>query len=443
MIQQIVTEVAGLVGVLPKIIYIKTNDTVAQVTATGYLNNASKQGFIFSEYDMALVATKINPSDTDPQLALFQISISGGNISLVSLSGPGSVALPTIANHLAVYTNTIGALGEDATTAINGGNIQAGLSGTAGSLASFPATAASGSLLVSAVANVGNKTTTISSVAGLGQNQVITVPDVGAATGNFILSGSGGTQNITAGALQVNAGVISSGISTGGTAGGFIAYPATASNGSVRIVPVGNAGNFAVTVSPVSTQGQASVITIPDAGNAVGRFLIAASATPFVAGNIPQASGTGGLMVDSGVSFASLAPVTVSITMNTASVVGAYATPVQIVAGQAGKAIMILAAQIITEVSTPFATGGVAQLQWGNTNHAGGTVAADATIPAAEITAAASQIYTQYGVATTAVNATAAVTGLGIYFTNATGAYTNGTGSTVTVVLQYMLIPAV
>jgi hypothetical protein len=104
---------------------------------------------------------------------------------------------------------------------------------------------------------------------------------------------------------------------------------------------------------------------------------------------------------------------------------------------------MILAAQIITEVSTPFATGGIAQLQWGNTNHAGGTVAADATIPAAEITAASSQIYTQYGLATTTVTATAGVTGLGIYFTNATGAYTNGTGSTVTVVLQYMVIPAV
>ncbi len=434
-----IADYAGLSGVNPRSVYIKTNDLQSAILVAGYLNAyVQSAGQIFSNEQMALVET----TDNGVTLGWYQIHISGANTSLI-VAASGAVVLPVVDHHIATFDGTAGAIADQTGTAIQKGSLQAGLSGTAGSLISFPATAASGSLLVSAVANVGNKTTTISSVAGLGQNQVLTIPDVGAATGNFILSGSGGTQNITSGALQVNAGIISSGISTGGTAGGFIAYPATASNGSMRVIPVGNAGNFAVTVSPVSTQGQASVMTIPDAGNAVGRFLVAASATPFIAGNIPQASGTGGLMVDSGVSFASLAPVTASVTMNTASVIGAYATPVQIVAGQAGKAIMILAAQIVTEVSTPFATGGIAQLQWGNTNHAGGTVAADATIPAAEITAAASQIYTQYGVATTAVNATAAVTGLGIYFTNATGAYTNGTGSTVTVVVQYMVVPAV
>ncbi len=134
----------------------------------------------------------------------------------------------------------------------------------------------------------------------------------------------------------------------------------------------------------------------------------------------------------------------VNVTMNTAAVVGAYDTPVQIIpAPGVGYAIMLLSAQFITEVSTAFATGGDAQLQYANTANAGGLVALDATTPSAEITASASQVYTQYGLPTTTATATADITDLGIYFTNATGAFTNGTSSTVTVCASYMVIPAV
>jgi hypothetical protein len=414
MIENITTEVAGLVGVLPKIIYIETNNTIAEVIATGFLNKAVKQGYSFSEYDMALVSTKLTPSDSATQLAWFQIDISGSNTSLVSPSGPGSVTLPTITNHIATYTNTAGALGEDAATAINGGNIQAGLSGTAGYLASFPATAARGSLRLTAVANtgdtlvtisnaahgqasvysipdgggatanfiisrltgtqhitvgafqvdagiissgistggtagglwlypattttgslrivpvgnVGNFATTISDIAGLGQAQVITIPDSGAATANFILSGSGGTQHITTGAFQVDAGVISSGISTGGTAGGFIAYPATASNGSLRLVPVGNAGDFAVSISDIATQGQATVMTIPDVAAATGEFVVKTAA--FVSGNLIEASGTAGLTVDSGVATTALQLKAQVVAQQSADIGGSGAGPIDI-----------------------------------------------------------------------------------------------------------------
>lgn len=132
------------------------------------------------------------------------------------------------------------------------------------------------------------------------------------------------------------------------------------------------------------------------------------------------------------------------VTMKTADVIGAYATPVQLIAAPGvGTGILITSAAIITEVSTAFATGGNAQVQYGNTNHAGGTIALSATIPAAEITAATSQVYSMAGLAATTVTATSVVTNKGIYFTNATGAYTLGTGSTVTVALQYMIVPAV
>lgn len=131
-----------------------------------------------------------------------------------------------------------------------------------------------------------------------------------------------------------------------------------------------------------------------------------------------------------------------SVTLTAAQVRAMYATPQLIVANPGtGLAIMPVSAQIITLVSTVFAGGGVAKLQWGSTINAGGTVCLDATTPTAEITAATSQIYTQYGVATTTVTPTSTVNGQGIYFSNATGAFTGGTNSTVTIALDYMIIP--
>lgn len=132
-----------------------------------------------------------------------------------------------------------------------------------------------------------------------------------------------------------------------------------------------------------------------------------------------------------------------SVTLTQAQVQAMFATPQLIIPNPGtGLAAIPTAAQIITLVGTAaFAGGGAAQLQWGNTNHAGGTLALDATTPAAEITAAASQVYTQYGIVTTTVTPIATVNGMGLYFTNATGAFTGGAGSTVTVAVNYMVVP--
>src|SRR5689334_19399367 len=129
----------GLVGVLPSLAYIETNDPLATVLVTGYLNHEVQLGAQFSLPCIAAVSTKETPSSI-PRVGWFSISHSGANWSIISASSPaaGVVTLPTIANHLAIYTDIAGSLGEDAATAINGGNIQAGLSGTAGYLASFP-----------------------------------------------------------------------------------------------------------------------------------------------------------------------------------------------------------------------------------------------------------------------------------------------------------------
>lgn len=133
---------------------------------------------------------------------------------------------------------------------------------------------------------------------------------------------------------------------------------------------------------------------------------------------------------------------TASVTLTAAQVLAMYATPQLIVgAPPTGYAVIPTAAQIVTLVSTAFAGGGAAQLQWGSTIHAGGTLALDATTPAAEITAASSQVYTQYGVVTTTATPIANLNGLGLYFSNATGAFTGGAGSTVTISVAYMVVP--
>lgn len=103
----------GLASVNPSIIYILTSDTYATVTATGYLNNAKQEGFTFSNNQMALVYT----TDDGPVWLKVVITYSGASVlntvvSLVQLSSPGDIALPTVANNLILSTNVNGSLGD-------------------------------------------------------------------------------------------------------------------------------------------------------------------------------------------------------------------------------------------------------------------------------------------------------------------------------------------
>ncbi len=178
----------GLASVTPSVVYILTNDTYATVTATGYLNNAKQEGFTFNNQQMALVYT----SDDGPVWLKVVITFSGATIlntvvSLVEISSPGDVVLPTIANHIIVSANTTGTLENLTGIAINNGSLQAGLSGTAGTLISYPATASKGSLILAGVANTGNTNTTISNNA-MGQASVINIPDPANAIGQLLVA---------------------------------------------------------------------------------------------------------------------------------------------------------------------------------------------------------------------------------------------------------------
>lgn len=351
-IQAITQETTGLVDVFPSLIYVATTDTYAQVTTTGYLNAAKYTGSTFNNNQMALVET------TDDGVVWLQVSVVGSNASLVQPVGPGDVVLPTIANHLATYTNVAGTLSEDPTIAISGGSIQAGLSGTAGTLISYPATASKGHLAVVAVANTGNTVTTISNAA----------------------------------------------------------------------------------------MGQASVVTIPDPGAATANFAVAPAA--LVSGNLVEASGTVGLVADSGITVSSVSGAVTqlgqlyqtTVTLNTAAVIAAYATPQVLIPAVAGKVAVIVAANVYTASTgnTAFTTGVAPIIQYGATVHGAGTIAVGAGLVTGDIEAAASQVRTLGPAASTTYTG---ITNAPVTF-SCTTAYAAGTGTSVTFTLVYQLITA-
>lgn len=195
------------------------------------------------------------------------------------------------------------------------------------------------------------------------------------------------------------------------------------------------------------SMGQATTVTQQDPGVASVNNMVAGT---LVAGNISQASTTGGYMVDSGIAASSLVtsssaagPIqSIAVTMNTAAVTGAFATPVQLIAAPgAGKVILVQEAAVYTASTgnTAYASGGVGILQYGNTANGAGTNAMGSTIAAANITTATSKVLAGLLPSTTAL---ASVSNLGIFFSNQTGAFTNGTGTNVTIFLTYQVIPA-
>lgn len=245
----------GQSGTFPSEIIIETNDTLATVTTAGYLNGMVAENVPISNGTMALVSTKTTPNSPYAQSSWLNVHFANGDWSLTSIGvAPGSITLPTIANHMAVFTDTVGTLADNTSVAINGGNIQAGLSGTAGYLASFPSAALKGSLRLTAVANTGDTLVTVSNVA----------------------------------------------------------------------------------------HGQATVYSIPDAGNALGRILVGASATPFTTAHLLSSSGTGGLVVDSGIATSAVQLSANIKAATTANIGGAGAGPIAVsVTGMTAASVVV------------------------------------------------------------------------------------------------------
>ena len=288
----------GQSGVAPALVFIATNDTLATVSATGYLNTVvSKFHIPLSEATLVGVTTKPTPNSTTTNAGWFGVAYANGNWSLAPTTGEGSVILPTIANHLATYTNAIGTLSEDPATAISGGNIQAGLSGTAGYLASFPATMAKGSLHVVGAASAGDTVTTITN-ASQAAARTYTIPD-GGASSSFLLTNSGGTQTIATGNLTLTLGNLT--VSAGNIAAtaGSVSAGTTVTAGTGITATTGNivasTGNITATAGNIAaTAGSLSAGTTVTAGTGItattGNIVATTGNITATAGNVTAGS---------------------------------------------------------------------------------------------------------------------------------------------------------
>lgn len=301
-------------GDFPNLKFAVFSDDLATVTTAGYLNQSSiTSGTPLSSADIIMALYSFDQQTQTGTFGIFTVSISASNgrITLTQWStggGGAGVVLPTVANYIAHFTDSAGTISSNADDVVNPGNITAGtVLGVSGFLRSYPTSSNSGSLVLEAVDNSsGNFNTTISNDPGILQSQTISVPDVGSSSGLFILSDSANGQAI-AGDLQITDGLLVVGKNDdSGQANSLITIESqTASKGSFNILMTDNIGNFP-TVITNEAQNQLTLYVIPNTSNGSARFLVAASSSPFINGNLPKASGTGGLMVDSGISAASL-----------------------------------------------------------------------------------------------------------------------------------------
>lgn len=289
------SDYVGQEGVLPRAGRIASTDNFASVTAEGYIDSIRHQGYNAQDGDFVFMSYNSGASN-----GIFNVQIGNGNIStLLPYVGEGSVELPVVSghfanfdgatgliqdagflpsdatktrvvmasasvniSHIACFSDINGTVNDDSSTAINAGNIQAGISGTAGLFQSFPPTAAKGSFIFQASDNAGNTNTAITN-SSMGQATVITIPDPNTSSTSFMLTNSGSTQVIESGDVQISNGDLFVGSS--GSEGTLNAYPSTASSGFLTIEASDNSADFQSTITN-HEQAQASVWSIPDVG---------------------------------------------------------------------------------------------------------------------------------------------------------------------------------
>ncbi len=290
-IKQITTDVAGQVDVRPRRVKIISSDGVSTVSAAGYLNGTSLEGYTIDPTDVIdMWYSYVSPSNPGTY-GVFTPSITNGVITLNAWANPGEVTLPVVNNDFCNFSGTVGVIkdsGYSPSDAAKTKVVMAGSAVVSGRIAHFVDTT--------------------------------------------------GTIDDTAGAV-VNAGDIYAGLDA--VAGVLRSYPATTATGYLGVTGVSNSGAFTVQVANVS-HGQSTVHSIPDPVNAAARFLVGATATPFTSGNFPVASGTGGLMVDSGLSAANIQNKTNIKAATTADIGGGGAGPITVsVAGLTAASVVV------------------------------------------------------------------------------------------------------
>lgn len=129
----------------------------------------------------------------------------------------------------------------------------------------------------------------------------------------------------------------------------------------------------------------------------------------------------------------------VTVALTAANLIAMYATPVVIVPAVPGFNIIVDSVDFdITRTSTAFTGGGVVAVQYNSTANGAGT-ATTATIAATVVTGAAGRTITARIPVVLSDVATASITGIGLYISNATAAFAAGTG-TASCTVKYHIV---
>lgn len=129
------------------------------------------------------------------------------------------------------------------------------------------------------------------------------------------------------------------------------------------------------------------------------------------------------------------------VRLTSAQILGMYATPVQIIPAPGANKFVVLGRSVFSYIfgTTQYAAGGAIGLEFGNVAHGAGQAASN-TLAAATFNGYAAS--NTFELTPVNANVTANVVNLGIYLSNATGAFTTGDGSLV-VSVDYRIMPTV
>lgn len=274
MILQVTAGFPGQAGVNPRVVPILTSATLAQLTAAGFLNNETLGPNVVYPTDVMWVRYNYDPLTGLSDFGIFLPTFSAGVITLSQDISEGNVELPVVANHLAVFVDTAGKIGDTTDTAAHVGNLYLGQSGTAGLLRSYDTTAASGAFQFQGRANSGNYFTSLRNNA-MGQNTVINIPNPAGASasllaapsalvaGNLVVSRSGDS------GLVQDFGAALSGRATatyggGGTSHAFVATGLTAS--SIVIATIASSTNAVAIAKAVPSTDTLTITFTADPG---------------------------------------------------------------------------------------------------------------------------------------------------------------------------------
>jgi len=172
------------------------NKTGVAINAGGLQAGLDATAGVLTSFPATTISGVLVVAAADNATGDFDTTISNatavGQSQVISIPDAGAATAKFIlsASTASSQTITSGLIVSGGNVQTNGGdNFLAGADASAGAFFSFPATTASGTLALAAADNAtGDFDTTISNGTAIAQDQVISIPDVGQATGSFLVN---------------------------------------------------------------------------------------------------------------------------------------------------------------------------------------------------------------------------------------------------------------